>query len=209
MDESAESIELRNADSVRLHYGEPSHMARAKQLDHLDRHCKAFIALCPFVVIATTGVDGRADASPRGDAPGFVAVLDDRTLVVPDRTGNKRADTALNLTASPWVGILFMVPGIDETLRVNGGARVTVDPAMLAPMTFNGKVPVAGLVITAEEVFFHCGKPLIRADLWNPDRRVPRGSFPSLGKILADQIAGGEAEEYERGIEEAYRTRLY
>jgi len=184
-------------------------MSKAKQLDRLDRHCKAFIALSPFLVIATTGVDGRADASPRGDAPGFVAVLDDWTLVVPDRTGNKRADTVLNLTATPFVGILFMVPGIHETLRVNGPARVTIDPAILDPLAVHGKTPVAGLVVTAEEVFFHCGKPLIRADLWNPERRVPRGSFPSLGKILADQIAGGKAEEYERGIEEAYRTRLY
>ncbi|MGI8989847.1 MAG: pyridoxamine 5'-phosphate oxidase family protein [Bryobacteraceae bacterium] len=209
MHESAEAVDLSDAGSVRSHYGEPSHMSKAKQLDRLDRHCKAFIALSPFLVIATTGVDGRADASPRGDAPGFVAVLDDWTLVVPDRTGNKRADTVLNLTATPFVGILFMVPGIHETLRVNGPARVTIDPAILDPLAVHGKTPVAGLVVTAEEVFFHCGKPLIRADLWNPERRVPRGSFPSLGKILADQIAGGKAEEYERGIEEAYRTRLY
>jgi PPOX class probable FMN-dependent enzyme len=201
--------ELENASSVRAYYGEPSHMAKAKQLDRLDRHCRAFIALSPFVIIATADAEGRADASPRGDAPGFVAVPDDKTLLLPDRIGNRRADTVLNVTANPHVGLLFLAPGINETLRVNGSARVTVDPAVLAPLAAGGKMPTAGLLVTVEEVFFHCGKPLIRADLWNPDLRVPHGRFPSLGKILADQIAGGNAEEYERGIEEQYRTRLY
>ena len=201
--------ELKDADSIRAHYGEPSHMAKAKQLARLDQHCRAFIHLSPFLVVATTDADGRVDVSPRGDAPGFVAVLDDKTLVVPDRLGNRRADTMLNVTANVHIALLFLVPGINETLRVNGTACVTVDPAVLAALTANGKLPAAALVVTAEEVFFHCGKPLIRSDLWNPDRRVERGRFPSLGKILADQIDGGKAEDYDRGIEEQYRTRLY
>ena len=201
--------ELKDADSVRAHYGEPSHIAKAKQLDHLDQHCKAFIRLSPFVVVATVDADGRLDASPRGDAPGFVAVLDDRTLLIPDRRGNRRADTTMNVTTNPHIGLLFMVPGIDETLRVNGLVRVTIDPAALMPLAVRGKAPVSGLLVTAEEVFFQCGKALIRSALWDPDRRVARGCFPSLGKILADQIAGAKAEEYERGIEEQYRTGLY
>ncbi len=201
--------ELKDPDSVRAHYGEPSHMSKAKQLDHLDKHCRAFIELSPFVVVATVDASGRVDASPRGDAPGFVAVLDERNLLIPDRTGNKRADTTINVTTNPHVGLLFMVPGIDETLRVNGSVRVTIDPAVLLPFAVGGKAAVSGLLVTAEEVFFHCGKPLIRADLWNPDLRIARGCFPSLGKILADQISGGNAAEYERGIEESYRTRLY
>ena len=201
--------ELRDAAAVRAHYGEPSHMGKAKQMARLDKHCRAFIALSPLVIVATVGADSRADASPRGDAPGFVGVLDDTTLLIPDRIGNRRADTVLNITANPQTGLLFVVPGINETLRVNGAARITVDPAMLTPLTVAGKMPVAGILLCIEEVFFHCGKPLIRADLWNPDRRIERNSFPSLGQILADQIEGGDAGQNERFIEEQYRTGLY
>jgi uncharacterized protein len=201
--------ELTDQESVRAHYGEPSHMSKAKELDHLDQHCRAFIALSPFIVIATSGADGRADASPRGDVLGFVAILDERRLLIPDRTGNKRVDTIMNITANPHVGILFMVPGINESLRVNGRASITVDAALLAPLTVQGKAPNSGILVITEEVFFHCAKPLIRSQIWNPERRVARESFPSLGRILADQIAGGKTEEYERGIEEQYRTRLY
>jgi uncharacterized protein len=202
--------ELRDVEAVRAHYGEPSHMSKAKQLDRLDGHSKAFIKLSPFLVIATTDAEGRADASPRGDKPGIVAtVIDDTTLIIPDRTGNRRADTIMNITANPHVGLLFMVPGINETLRVNGTVRVTVDQVILAPLMVDGKIPTAGMVVTTEEVFFHCGKPLIRSELWNPERRVVRDRFPSLGKILADQMAEGKAEDFDRGIEEQYRTRLY
>lgn len=201
--------ELGDMAAVRAHYGEPSHMSKAKQMDRLDRHCRAFIALSPFLVIATSDADGRADASPRGDIPGFVSVLDDKTLVIPDRTGNKRVDTIMNVAQNPHVGLLFLAPGIPESLRVNGPASVSVDPALLAPLTVQGKAPDCAIVVTTEEVFFHCAKPLIRSHLWDPDRRVPAGSFPSLGRILADQIAGADAEEYDRRIAEAYRTRLY
>ncbi|MCC6860767.1 MAG: pyridoxamine 5'-phosphate oxidase family protein [Bryobacterales bacterium] len=201
--------ELKDAAAVRAHYGEPSHMAKAKQMTRLDRHCRAFIALSPLVIVATVGADGRGDASPRGDAPGFVAAPDDTTLLIPDRIGNRRADTILNIAANPQTGLLFLVPGIHETLRVNGTARITVDPSVLAPLAVAGKMPVAAILLSIEEVFFHCGKPLIRADLWNPDRRIERSAFPSLGKILADQIEGGDAAENDRLIEEQYRTRLY
>lgn len=201
--------ELRDTEMIRAHYGEPSHLAKAKQLDRLDQHCRAFIELSPFVVIATTDANGRTDASPRGDAPGFVAVTDDRTLLVPDRTGNKRVDTMLNVATTGSVGLLFMVPGINETLRVNGSARVIVEPAVLTQLAANGKLPKSALVITVEEVFFQCGKALIRSDLWNPNRHVARENFPSLATILADQIQGANAEEYETRIKEQYRIGLY
>jgi PPOX class probable FMN-dependent enzyme len=201
--------ELVDAGSVREHYGEPSHMVKAKQLVRLDQHCRAFIALSPFIVVATADASGRTDASPRGDAPGFVVVLDDTTLLIPDRRGNRRADTILNITENRHVGLLFLVPGINETLRVNGAVRVTIDPALLAPLAVAGKMPTAGLLVAIEEVYFHCGKPLIRSDLWNPDRGIERAHFPSLGRILADQIAGGKVEAYEPLIEEQYRTGLY
>ncbi|MGA2113878.1 MAG: pyridoxamine 5'-phosphate oxidase family protein [Bryobacteraceae bacterium] len=201
--------ELIEASAVREHYGEPSHMSTAKQLDHLDQYCRDFIALSPLIVMATSDARGRADASPRGDAPGFVAVLDDHTLLIPDRIGNKRADTVLNIMENPHVGLLFLTPGINETLRVNGTVRVTIDPDLLSPLSAAGKLPVCGILVAIEEVFFHCGKPLIRSDFWNPDRRVPRGGFASLGKIMADEIGGSTANEFDRGIEEQYRTRLY
>lgn len=198
-----------DAAAIRAHYGEPSRVAVRKQLARLDRHARAFIALSPFLVIASADADGRADATPRGDAPGFVAVADDTTLLIPDRPGNRRVDTFLNVAANPQVGLLFFVPGINETLRVNGHTRFTSDAARLAPFAAGGKPPLGALVVAVEEVFFHCGKALIRADLWNPARHLERRSFPTLGRILGDQIAEVDGAEYERTIEDAYRTRLY
>jgi len=196
-------------DEVRAHYGEPSIRARAKQLTRLDQHARAFIALSPFLVIASSDKKGRGDATPRGDAPGFVAVLDDTTILVPDRPGNRRVDTMLNLVENPRVGLLFLVPGINETLRINGPARFTHDMDLLKPLAVNGKDPVAGLLIETEEVYFHCGKALIRSHLWDQDAKVERSRFPSLGRILADQVGGTGVAESERSIEEGYRTKLY
>lgn len=195
--------------AVRAHYGEPSDRAKAKQLSQLDQHARTFIGLSPFLVIASSDAQGRGDATPRGDAPGFVMVLDDTTLLIPDRPGNRRVDTMLNVSENPGVGLLFLVPGVNETLRVNGLARMTADPELLKPLAAQGKEPVAGLFVQVEEVYFHCGKALIRSRLWNPDTRVERSCFPSLGRILADQIAGTVLAESERSIEEGYRTKLY
>ncbi|MFE1598435.1 pyridoxamine 5'-phosphate oxidase family protein [Methylobacterium sp. ID0610] len=195
--------------AIRAHYGSPADRALKKQLTQLDHHTRAFIALSPFLVIASSDAAGRGDATPRGDAPGFVAILDDRTLLIPDRPGNRRADTMLNVAGNPQIGLLFFVPGLDETLRVNGRACFTTEEALLAPLAVGGRNPVAGLVVAVEEVFFHCGKAMIRSRLWDPEARVERGSFPSLGRILADQIAGEDRAEAERAIEESYRTRLY
>ena len=198
-------------DPTRLRelYGAPSERAVKKQLDRLDRHCRDFIARSPFLVIASADPSGRCDASPKGDAPGFVRVIDDATLLIPDRLGNNRVDTLGNLLTRPGVGLIFFVPGINETLRVNGRASVTTDPALLEPLAVNGKAPRSGILVIAEEVYFHCGKALIRSDLWNPQKQVARGDFPSLGRILADQIGGISPEESERATAESYRTRLY
>lgn len=196
-------------DAVRAHYGDPSARVKAKQLAQLDQHAHAFIALSPFVVIASSDTSGRGDATPRGDAPGFVAVLDDTTLLIPDRPGNRRVDTMLNVAENPYIGLLFMVPGIDETLRVNGPARITTNTGTLKQLEAQGKMPVAGLIVDAEEVYFHCGKALIRSGLWKQKAPLERPQFPSLGRILADQIAGIDAGEAERSIEEGYRTKLY
>jgi len=200
---------VQDIETLREIYGPPSERSLKKQLTGLDMHCRAFIARSPFLVIASSDPSGRCDASPKGDAPGFVRVVDDKTLLIPDRLGNNRVDTIGNLLARPGVGLIFFVPGLNETLRVNGRAQVTTDPALLDPLAVNGKVPRSGILVTAEEVYFHCGKALIRSDLWNPEKQLRRSEFPSLGGILADQIGGISVEESERLTAESYRTRLY
>lgn len=200
---------VENPERLREIYGAPSERSLKKQLARLDKHCRAFIARSPFLVIASSDPSGRCDASPKGDAPGFVQVLDDETLLIPDRLGNNRVDTIGNLLSRPGVGLIFFVPGLNETLRVNGRASITTDPALLAPLAVNGKVPRSAILVSADEVYFHCGKALIRSDLWNPDKQLRRSEFPSLGHILADQIGGITVEESERLTAEGYRTRLY
>jgi PPOX class probable FMN-dependent enzyme len=190
-------------------YGAPSERSLKKQLTRLDKHCRAFIARSPFLVIASSDPSGRCDASPKGDMPGFVQVVDDETLLIPDRLGNNRVDTIGNLLARPGLGLIFFVPGLNETLRVNGRACITTDKTLLEPLAVNGKVPRSGILVSAEEVYFHCGKALIRSDLWNPEKQLRRSEFPSLGHILADQIGGISAEEAERQTAESYKTRLY
>jgi PPOX class probable FMN-dependent enzyme len=194
---------------IREIYGEPMERAVKKQLPRLEKHSRAFIALSPFLVIASTDPDGRVDASPKGDAPGFVQVLDNQTLLIPDRVGNNRIDTISNLLECPGVGLIFFVPGLRETLRVNGRARITTDTALLEACAVNGKLPRSGILVAADEVYFHCGKALIRSDLWNPKKQIKPSDFPSLGRIITDQIGEGDAEAAERYTEESYRTRLY
>jgi uncharacterized protein len=200
---------IENAGQLRKSYGAPNERALKKQLSRLDKYCRDFIARSPFLVIASADPSGRCDASPKGDAPGFVQVIDDTTLLIPDRLGNNRIDTLANLVARPGIGLIFFVPGINETLRVNGKSHITTDPALLEPLAVNGKVPRSAILVTAEEIYFHCGKALIRSDLWNPDKQIRRSDFPSLGRILADQIGGISVEESERYTAESYRTRLY
>ncbi len=202
MDTISEPTRLREC------YGQTSDLAARKSLDHVDRHARAFIALSPLMIMATSDEFG-ADCSPRGDAPGFVQVVDDRTLAIPDRRGNNRLDSLQNIAVNPEVGLLFLVPGMNETLRINGQAEIVIAPALLDKFTVQGKVPTSALMVRVREVFFHCGKALIRSDLWNPEKRIERKSFPSLGRILADQIAGVNAEEGDKLVAEGYATRLY
>jgi uncharacterized protein len=200
---------IEDPERLRELYGAPSERSLKKQLTRFDKHCRAFIARSPFLVIASSDPAGRCDASPKGDAPGFVQVLDDVTLLIPDRLGNNRVDTIGNLLVCPGIGLIFFVPGINETLRINGRARITTETALLEPLAVNRKAPRSGILVTAEEIYFHCGKALIRSDLWNPDKRLRRSEFPSLGRILAEQIGGISVEESERQTAESYKTRLY
>ena len=197
---------------IRQIYGNPNERAVKKQLTRLDPHCRAFIARSPFLVIASSDPSGRCDASPKGDAPGFVEVIDDTTLLIPDRLGNNRIDTLSNLLASPGVGLIFFVPGLNETLRVNGRASVTIDPTLLERCAVNGKIPRSGIVVAAEEVYFHCGKAIIRSDLWNPEKHTVPKDFPSLGRIIAEQIGITDRQSIQASEQytvESYRTRLY
>jgi len=200
---------IADPDSLRAHFGPVSALAEKKQLAFLDRHCRAFIALSPFCVLATADGQGGVDASPRGDAPGFVKIIDDTTMLLPDRPGNRRVDSFKNIVANPGIGLLFFVPGIDETVRVNGTGRIITDADLLADVAAQGRIPATGLLITVTEAFYHCAKALIRSKLWDPDTRIERKSFPTLGRIIADQTTGVDADAADAGIAEAYRTKLY
>ncbi len=201
---------IEDIGGIREIYGEPNERAVLKQIPKLEKHSRAFIAMSPFIVTSTCDAEGRLDASPKGDGPGFVAVLDDETLLIPDRLGNNRIDSISNILQHPRIGLLFLVPGVRETLRVNGRAQITVDPTLLEACVVNGKPPRSGILVTADDVYFHCGKALIRSDLWNPAKHVARKDFPSLGINIADQIGQAvKAEQAERAPEESYVTRLY
>lgn len=194
---------------LREHYAAPIERARLKVLPRLDEHCRAFIALSPFLCLGTTGPTG-ADVSPRGDQPGFVHVLDDVTLAIPDWPGNNRLDSLENIQDRPEVGLLFLIPGVDETLRVNGTAQVSVDPDLLSRWQTNGKQPRSALVIAVAEAFLHCGKALIRSRLWHDDYKIDRRKLPSYGRMMKDQIEiGDSAEQIEASVAEGYRDRLY
>ncbi len=195
--------------ALRAHMGQINPMAERKVLSRLDAHCRRFIELSPFLVLATADADGRVDASPRGDPPGFVRILDDTTLLLPDRPGNNRVDSFANIVSAPGVGLIFFVPGIDETLRVNGAARLLTEAEALAPSEVGGKTPRTGLVIEIAEVFFHCGKALKRSRLWDPAAKIERSEFPTLGKVIAEQIGGISPAEADAKIEVGYRDRLY
>lgn len=201
--------EITSPEDLRERYGEPSELAVLKQLDHIDKHCRAFIAISPFLVIGTIGADGLGDVSPKGDAPGFVLVSDEKTLVIPDRPGNNRTDTLLNLLDNPGVGLIFLVPGMNETLRVNGTARIVTDSTVLEAMLVNDRPPRSAIVVDVKEAYLHCAKALIRSKLWSDEHRIERQSFPTLGQIITDQAGRGDVKKAEERIDEGYRTKLY
>ena len=190
--------------------GVPSARAVLKERPALDSHCVAFIERCPFVLIATSGQDGRCDVSPKGDAPGFVRVLDDRRLVIPDRPGNKRLDSMRNLLANPQVGLLFLIPGREETLRVNGRAWITRDPQLLELSVVEGKRPALAIGVEVQECFLHCAKAFRRAQLWSPDTWPAPDALPSMACMLFDQIKpeGTTLRDYERDVADSAR-KLY
>jgi PPOX class probable FMN-dependent enzyme len=195
---------------LRAVYRPPRARSGLKVLDRLDVHCRNFLALSPLCVISSSRADGRADASPRGDLPGSLAhVLDDRTLLLPDRPGNRQLDTLTNLVERPYVGLVFFVPGLNETLRINGSVEIVTEPEFLAPLAVRGRLPILVLKVTVEEAYLHCAKALIRARVWEPEARVERSRFPTYGRVLADQIAGADAAEIDADSVKSARTDLY
>ncbi|GLR79697.1 pyridoxamine 5'-phosphate oxidase family protein [Azospirillum oryzae] len=190
-------------------YGEPATASIAKEVPALTPGYRALIEASPFFVLATSG-PGGLDASPRGDGPGFVRVADDRTLLVPDRRGNNRIDSLRNILADPRVGLLFLVPGLNETLRVNGRAVIDTAPALCDSFAVDGKAPKSVLVVTIETVFFQCARALLRSRLWDPTAQVPRSDLPSVGALLAEASAGREGgDAYDRSLAERIPKSLY
>jgi PPOX class probable FMN-dependent enzyme len=198
---------------LREQFAAPGRLATLKQLDRLDHNCRRFIELSPFLCLATARPDGLADNSPRGDAPGFVQVLDERTLLIPDRPGNNRLDSMTNIVHNPNVGLLFFIPGVTETLRVNGRAKLITSRDLLARFEVRGRAPEVAILVQVVEAFLHCSKALIRSRLWEEDARVDRTALPSLGRMIADavdrQSRPETVAEYDRIIERNIAEQLY
>jgi len=185
--------------------GSPSDLVAAKVIARLTPLTRQFVELSPFVCVATSRPGGGLDISPRGDPAGFVRILDDRTLLIPERPGNRLADTLSNLLADPRIGLLFLIPGVGDMFRVNGRASVVDDPGLLAGSAVDGRVPKLGVLITIEEAFTHCPKAMIRSDLWNPERHVDRSELPTSGAIMRDVAdASLDAEKYDRERDARY-----
>jgi uncharacterized protein len=190
-------------------YGQPSEASTVKVADRVTPQYRVLIDKSPFVALATTGPEGL-DCSPRGDRPGFVRVYDAKTLMMPDRRGNNRVDSLRNIVRDPQVALLFLIPGAGSTLRVNGRAEVSVDPDLLASFRMDGKAPRTVIVVTVDEIYFQCARAIVRAELWNPDRRVDPADLPTPGQILAemsDNRVGGE--DYDRAWPERARQSLW
>jgi len=192
--------------------GEPTPLVAAKVADRLNDLTRQFVERSPFVCVATASPDGGLDVSPRGDPAGFVRILDERTLLLPDRPGNRIADTLTNILADPRIALLFLIPGVGDSFRVNGRAEIVHDPDLLAPSTMEGRTPKLGIRVTIEEAYTQCSKALIRSDLWNPERHIARSDLPSPGAIMravADASLDPDQYDHERAERYARREGLY
>lgn len=195
-------------DGLRALYGPASEASLTKEVPALTPQYRALVEASPFCVLATAGPEGL-DATPRGDPPGFIRVLDDKTLLIPDRRGNNRIDSLLNIVRDPRVALLILVPGVAETLRINGHGRITTDPALLEPAALDGKVPVTGLVITVASVYFQCAKALVRSRLWDPAAQRDRSELPTPGQMLKGAGAGFDVEAYDKALPARLAATLY
>ncbi|MGV8833039.1 MAG: pyridoxamine 5'-phosphate oxidase family protein [Devosia sp.] len=205
---------INDEDALRGLFPATHALAALKSRDFLDAHAQAFIRRSPFLCIGTQGLNGKADVSPRGDPVGFVKILDQHTLAIPDRPGNNRLDSLANIIANPSVGLLFIIPGFDDTLRVNGQASLVTDPDLLETMRVNDRLPRLAIVVRVSEAFLHCAKAFRRSHLWDPAHVQDRTEMPSLMKMLLDQTTGVPSDEdamrkLDDGLEEDYKTSMY
>ncbi len=189
-------------------YPQPSALVIAKDIGHIDQHIRRFIETAPFYCMATADAAGNQDVTPRGDPPGTFKILGPHTLALPDRPGNNRLDALRNLVENPHIGLLFMIPGIEETVRINGTARLSVDPELLASMAVEGNLPRSAIVVQVTEAFLHCAKAFKRAKLWESSAQVPRNALPSLGVMIADHVkmTPEQRQSADERIELSYRT---
>lgn len=202
-------FDLRTESELAALFDAPKEVSLLKELDHVDANYATWIAASPFFVLCTAGASGL-DASPRGDPKGFVRVLDQKTLLIPDRRGNNRIDSMRNLIVDPRVALLFLIPGVGETLRVNGTARLSTDPELCESFKHAGQTPKVVLVVNVQAAYFQCSRAIVRSDLWNPTAHVERASLPTPGKILSDASAGKiDGGEYDRELPTRVKATLY
>ncbi|SDZ03695.1 pyridoxamine 5'-phosphate oxidase family protein [Pseudomonas sp. NFIX28] len=200
---------LTTLEQLEAIYGQPIERAVRKEIPFLNADYQAMVRASPLVILSTVGPDGM-DGSPRGDAPGFVRILDERTLALPDRPGNNRIDSLRNIISDPRVALLFIIPGIGETLRVNGRARISNEPALLESFAVHGKAARTVILVDVEAAYFHCSKAIVRSDLWNPEHYLERSALPSAGAILKRLCDGQfDAERYDREMPERVQNSLY
>ncbi|OFW28907.1 MAG: hypothetical protein A3H97_23190 [Acidobacteria bacterium RIFCSPLOWO2_02_FULL_65_29] len=209
MSAAAGERQITTLEELEALYGTPAGPSLAKEIDHISEHYRAFIEKAPFVVVATSGAEGL-DCSPRGDPAGFVRVLDRKRVLIADRRGNNRLDSLRNLVADPRVSLLFLIPGVNETLRINGRARILVDTTLAASFAINDKVPKILLEVTADRVYYQCAKALVRSRLWAGEAQLPRSALPSTGQIL-EQITNKaiDAAEHDKGYPERVKQTIY
>jgi uncharacterized protein len=202
----ADEHAITTVEQLRELYPPPKERSVRKELDHLDAHCREFIALSPFLLVASADAAGACDVSPKGGPPGFVRVLDGQRLAIPDATGNRRLDGLQNMIENPHVGLVFLIPGLGETLRVNGTVELTRDPALLEELETGGKPPALALVVSAEQVYLHCAKCVIRSKLWKPESWPE--SLPSAAEILSDHIGIGDVEASAAALADSYANHI-
>ncbi len=202
---------ITDESELREIFGWPAERSANKVIDRLDDHCRAIIGKSPLILLGTSNASGRCDVSPKGDYPGFVRVLNDKTLAIPDLPGNNRLDTLSNLLANPQVGLIFLIPGMNDVLRVNGKVRLVRDAALLENLAYRGKLPKLAIVVDVQEVFIHCTKALVRSKLWLDEYRVDRNELPSLAEILRDHagLANCNVDELQKEIDERVATTLH
>lgn len=197
-------------EELRAILGYPTEIVTRKTIDHIDENCRSFIENSPFINIASADVNGNLDVSPKGDPAGFVKILSEKLLAIPDRPGNKRADTFTNIIQNPNIGLIFLIPGIKETLRVNGKAKIVTDQKVLELLACDNKLPSFAIIVEVKEVFMHCAKCMIRSKLWTNNGEIPKGSVPSLAKTLVDHAKLTiTVKEMDDMIKDDEKTNLY